>query len=314
MKQADGADFLQALGQDRVEEPADTLKDVKVDGAAAGTAHLLRGAQDRAVLEAHEAVVGDGDLEDVGGEGGEGGVAVVVGLTVDIPGDGPDLGGDRRQQTGVAHLFSAEGAGEGGERLNRAKDVGAGRAPGGAVLGEAPARDAVVDVGVVREWPAPGMQDAGAPRQVRADEALVVGQPLEGRCRGVEQGLGGGTVVRADAGAEWRRDSEGAQEVRPRELVVEVVLEPRLGFLLLALGTVAVATGMVHVMLPPTGGALIQAVAVVAAVAVWDGTEDLTVGEGQMGVALPILGCKGGADVAEGGHGRRPCLRALRRS
>ena len=67
-------------------------------------------------------------------------------------------------------------------------------------------------------------------------------------------------------------------------------------------------------MLPPTGGALIQAVAVVAALAVLDGTDDLTVGEGQMGVARQILGGKGGEDVAEGDHGRSPCMRALIRS
>jgi hypothetical protein len=29
---------------------------------------------------------------------------VVIGLTVDVPGDGPDLGGDVLQQSSVAHL------------------------------------------------------------------------------------------------------------------------------------------------------------------------------------------------------------------
>ena len=53
---------------------------------------------------------------------------------------------------------------------------------GRAVPREAPTRDDVVDVGVVLELPAPGMEDAGEPWQVRTDEALVVGQPLEGRC------------------------------------------------------------------------------------------------------------------------------------
>jgi hypothetical protein len=95
--------------------------------------------------------------------------------------------------------------------------------------------------------------------------------------------------------------------------VVEVVLEPRLGFLLLALGTVAVATGMVHVMLPSTRVALIEAVPIVAAVALLDGTEDLAVGEGQLGVALQVLGSKGGADLAEGGHDRSlpSCVNAV---
>ena len=77
-------------------------------------------------VSADEAAVGDGDLEDIGGEGGEGGVAVVIGLTVDIPRDGPDLGIDVLQQSGVAHVFFEDGAGDGGEGFDGDKEVGAG--------------------------------------------------------------------------------------------------------------------------------------------------------------------------------------------
>ena len=42
----------------------------------------------------------------------------------------------------------------------------------------------------------------------------------------MEQGLVGAMLVRADEGSEWLRDGEGEQEVRPRELLVEVALEP----------------------------------------------------------------------------------------
>ena len=127
------------------------------------------------------AAVGDGDLEDIGGEGGEGGVAVVLGLTVDVPGDRPDLGGDGLQQSGLAHLFFAERTGDGGEGFDRDKEVGAGGSPGRAVCGEATARDDVVDVRVVLELPAPGMQDTGKPREVCPDETRVFGEPFEGR-------------------------------------------------------------------------------------------------------------------------------------
>ena len=120
-------------------------------------------------------------LKTVGGEGGEGGVAVVIGLTVDVPGDGPDLGSDVLQQSGVAHVFFEERAVDGGEGFDGDKEVGAGGQPGCAVRGEATARDDGVDVGVVLELPAPGVQDAGEPREVGPDEALVCGQPFEGR-------------------------------------------------------------------------------------------------------------------------------------
>jgi hypothetical protein len=46
-----------------------------------------------------------------------------------------------------------------------------------------------MEVRVVLELPAPRMQDTGEARQVRPNEALVLGQPLEGRCRGLQQGV-----------------------------------------------------------------------------------------------------------------------------
>jgi hypothetical protein len=60
--------------------------------------------------EADTALVGDGDTENLGGEVGEGGVSVVIGLTMDVPGDGPDLWVDVRQQSGLAHIFLKESA------------------------------------------------------------------------------------------------------------------------------------------------------------------------------------------------------------
>ena len=95
--------------------------------------------------------------------------------------------------------------------------------------------------------------------------------------------------MRADEGSERLRDGEGEEEVRPGQLFVQVVLEPLLGFMLLTLGTVAVATGMMDAVVPPTVLALREAVAVVSALAVLDGADDLAVGEGQMGVALQVF-------------------------
>ena len=66
-------------------------------------------------------------------------------------------------------------------------------------------------------------------------------------------------------GAQGRRDSEGEEEVRPGELFVQVRMEPLLGCMLLALWTVAVATGMMDAVVPPTAWALREAVAVVSA-------------------------------------------------
>ena len=91
--------------------------------------HFTVGEGDRAVRERDNAAIGDGDPEDIRGEGGEGGVAVVIGLTVDVPRDGPDLGGDVLQQSGVAHVFFEQSAVEGGEGCDGDKQVGAGGQP-----------------------------------------------------------------------------------------------------------------------------------------------------------------------------------------
>jgi hypothetical protein len=96
--------------------------------------------------------------------------------------------------------------------------------------------------------------------------------------------------------------------------LVEVVLEPLLGFMLLTLGRVAVAPGMLDTVVSPTAGTLLETVTVMATAALVDGAEDLAVGERQLGVALQVLGREGDEDVAEGGHESKPCLRVLRRS
>jgi len=116
-----------------LEESAEKLDGVELGRTWAGTAHFPVGESHRAVFEAHDAAVGEGDFEDIGGEGGEGSVAVVVGLTVDVLGDGPDLGVDVLQQSGLAHIVFEHGAVEGGEGFDRDKEVSAGGQPCRAV-------------------------------------------------------------------------------------------------------------------------------------------------------------------------------------
>ena len=163
------------------------------------------------------------------------------------------------------------------------------------------------------QLPSPGVQDPGAPRESGPDEARIFGESFEGGCRGVEHGLVGGTLVRAEEGAEHRRHGEGEEEGRPGQLWLQVVVEPLSGLLLVALGTVAVATRMLDAVVPPTAGARREAVAIVSASARLDGADDRTVCEGQMGGARQVLGRKRSEDLTERGQGRSPCRRALRR-
>jgi len=80
-----------------------------------------------------------------------------------------------------------------------------------------------VDVGVVLQLPAPGVQDTGETREIGPDEALICGQPCEGRCRRRQHGLVREALMRADEGSERLRDGAGEEEVRPRELLVQLV-------------------------------------------------------------------------------------------
>jgi hypothetical protein len=154
------------------------------------------------------------------------------------------------------------------------------------------------------ELSAPRMEDAGEPWEMGPDEALVGGQPFESRCRRLKQGLVREALRRAAEGSERLRDGKGEEEVRPGQLLLQVVCEPLRGFLLLTLGAVAIAAGMLDAVLPPTVWTLSEAVAVVAALALLDGADDLAVGEGQLGGALQVFWGKGGADLAEGGQDR----------
>jgi len=126
-------DVHTAIGQAMRKEPAETLHDVKVGSAEACTAHVPGGEGARAILARDNAAVGDGDLEDRRGEGGEGGVSVVMGLRGDVPGESPDLGGNVLQQSSLAHVCFEEGAGDGGEGFDRDKEMGSGRQPCRAV-------------------------------------------------------------------------------------------------------------------------------------------------------------------------------------
>src|SRR5262245_39114327 len=137
---------------------------------------------------------------------------------------------------------------------------------------------------MVLELPAPGMQDAGETRKVCPDAPLVLGQPFAGERRGGEHGVVRAALMRADEESERLRHGAGEEEVRPGQLLLQVVCAPLRGFMLLTLETVAVATRMIAAVLPPTTWALLEAGAVVSAWAGLDSVVDVEVGGGPVGL------------------------------
>jgi len=83
-----------------------------------------------------------------------------------------------------------------------------------------------MDVRMVLELPAPRMQDTRETRKIGADETLVFGEPFERLGRGLEQGVVGDLLMRADKVAQGLRDRKGDEEVRSGELFLQMVLEP----------------------------------------------------------------------------------------
>jgi hypothetical protein len=228
-----------------------------------------------------------------------------MGLTMDVPGDGPELGGQILQQASVTYLVFAEGAGDGREGFDGNKKVGTGGQPRGAVRCEAPARDDGGEVRVVRELPAPGRQDTREPREVRPDATLVSGEPLEGERRGGEQGMVGEALRGTDAGSERLRDGKGEAAVGPGQLFGHVMVAPRRRGVLRTRRARPMATGGRERVWSPTAWAWIEAVTVMAAVAVLAGTDDLAVRRGERRRALQVFWRNRREELAEGGHGRR---------
>jgi hypothetical protein len=133
MEKAAVTDCHAALREAMVQEPAEKLQSVAVGGSWTAPARLARGARDGAVLERDDAALGESDPEERGSQGGEGSVAGVLGLTMDVPGDGPDCWGAVLPHSHLAHGVFAQSAGEQGEGFDRATAVRSGGQPRCAV-------------------------------------------------------------------------------------------------------------------------------------------------------------------------------------
>ena len=84
--------------------------------------------EDGAVLDFEDAVIGDGDFKDIGGEVFEG-LAGRDGLGVDIPVDLPDFGWDLIEPMGLFHLIAELGREDFRESFDGEKEIDSGGMP-----------------------------------------------------------------------------------------------------------------------------------------------------------------------------------------
>jgi hypothetical protein len=146
-------------------------------------------------------------------------------------------------------------------------------------------------------------------------KAWLAGEYLQVNAKLPKRGLRDAVaLMRAEEGSERLRHGEGAQAVRSGQLLLQVVGEPLLGCMRLTLRAMTMATRRIDVVVFPTALALREAVSRVSAAAILDGADDLTVHGGERGRTRKVFWRAGVEERAQGGHGRSPGMRALRRS
>ena len=181
-----------------------------------------------------------------------------------------------------------------GKRLDREKETVSSREPG-SVGGKSAAWSQVMNMRVISQVACPGMEHADQP-DLPADETRVLGEFLGGLRRSLEQKAVEQALVAAGKLTQLRREREGEHEVRCVEQQAALEFKPILGLLMLALGTMAVAAGVVAVTHFPATGTLKDLSTQGFGATLLDGTHGLAVRRQQVfSVLLPV----GGAISAE---------------
>jgi hypothetical protein len=177
------------------------------------------------------------------------------------------------------------------------------RIPPGAVGSDSAGGDQEVDVRMIKQRPGPGMkdaQDAG-----HGTEVGRIARELEdgGRCAlhedGVEQFLMG-ACQRAEIGGKSGRE----QVVGARQKPVPLPVEPFLGLLALALGTMTILAGVIAVVGLATAITTQEMTSEVRGTAMLEVGQDLLVtGQDARAEALPVLSCMEAEDLRQLWHG-----------
>ena len=153
----------------------------------------------------------------------------------------------------------------------------------------------------------PGVQHTEEAWEIGTDVFGISGELLDRRRRRLEQSRVTEALVLADEGTQLLRNGKRDQEVMAWELALDLGLEPPLGFVVLAGGTVAIATGNEELLRLSTALALIERNPAGLGATSDDGVDDFTMAPGHgRSIVLKILGAEGGKDFTDGGHDRVP--------
>lgn len=140
-----------------LEEAADELDDIEVEGSFSLAVGFAITNPHGAVLNPDDARIGDGDFENVGGQILQSRLTGAHGLAVHIPVDLPDSGWDLIEQLSLFHEIAELGSEDGREGLDRDKEIGSGGMPGTIGATQSAARNDVVDMGMILKSSSPGV-------------------------------------------------------------------------------------------------------------------------------------------------------------
>ena len=246
MEPAEAADAMKALGQDVLEETADEFEGLQVEELLLAGGAVTVTPPHAAIGQHGQFAIAGGGLEDVAAEVTQRVLAGTDRLAVNDPALLPEASGQARHQVGRGALQGAakEGAVVIGQGMDVDEELSAAGDPVALIETQTAGGNQIVDVRVVDQRPAPGVEDAEH-AQRGAEPVGVAGQVVEGLGRGGEEEVEAHLRVRAHPGAQGFRDGEGDQEVGDGEQEAGVVGQPLVGVGLTALGTVAVVAGVV---------------------------------------------------------------------
>jgi len=143
----------------------------------------------------------------------------------------------------------------------------------------------------------PGVEHCGEASQIGSQQAGIASELLEGFGRGSKQGLVAHPFMGPQKGAKGWGHGESEEKMGHRQLAGLLGEEPLASFVVLALGTVAIAAGAMDKMLMPAVGTLVESGAELAGAAVEKGLDRATFELGQ-GVVGLIVGQVDAEDVS----------------
>lgn len=219
-------DFHEPCGQNMLEKPPQELHHVEIQGPPAIAPGFFVPDEDRAVFDLDDPAVRQSHAENIGREIFEASLTASHGLRVHVPGGLPHFAGNLIEQPSLLHLVPELRPEDRRQSLHRHVEAGARRLPCLIPGRERPAHDDVVNMGMILERPAPGVQDPEEARQLAAHELGIKGELFHSSRRSRKQSGVRRPLIAPDEPAQLLGHGKGDHEVMTRQAAVELFFEP----------------------------------------------------------------------------------------